>query len=81
MSQTELAGEAILEHTPETLDTAFGLRAAGGDEGDAELIESTTELSGLAFAGELFLHGPEVVVADEDAAVIAIEGERSAVAA
>ena len=54
--------------------------AAGGDESDAELFESAAELSGLTFAGELFFHRPEVVVAHEDAAVIAIKGERSAVA-
>ena len=54
---------------------------AGGDEGDAELLESAAELGGLAFAGELFFQRPEVVVAHEDAAVIAVEGEGSAVAA
>ena len=53
----------------------------GGDEGDAELFEGAAELGGLAFSGELFLDRPEVVVADEDAAVIAVESERDAVAA
>ena len=43
--------------------------------------ESAAELSGLAFAGELFFDGPVVVVADEDAAAIAVEGERDTVAA
>jgi hypothetical protein len=57
------------------------LRAAGGDEGNAELLEGTAELSGLAFAGELFFQRPEVVVAHEDATVIAVKGEGSAVAA
>jgi len=81
LSESELAGEAILEDAPEAFDAAFGLRTAGGDEGDAELIERATELSGLAFSSELFLDRPEVVVADEDAAVIPIKGEGRAVAA
>ena len=71
----------ILEHAPEAFDAAFGLRAAGGDEGDAELFEGAAELSGLTFSGELFFDRPEVVVADEDAAVIAVESERDTVAA
>jgi hypothetical protein len=75
LSQAEFAGEAVLEHAPEAFDAAFGLRRAGGDEGDAELIESAAELGGLTFSGELFFHRPEVVVADEDAAMIAVEGE------
>src|SRR5271169_601677 len=81
LGQAEFAGETILEHAPEAFDAAFGLRAAGGDEGDAELLESAAKLGGLAFAGELFLDRPEIVVAHEDAAVVAIKGERSAVAA
>jgi hypothetical protein len=55
---------------------ALGLGTAGGDEGDAELFESATELGGIAFSGELFFDGPEVVVTHKDAAVIAVEGER-----
>ncbi len=72
---------AILQHAPEALDAAFGLRAVGGDEGDAELFEGAAELGGLAFSGELFFHRPDVIVADEDAAVIAVESQRYAVAA
>ena len=81
LSQAEFAGETILEDAPETFDAAFGLGTAGGDEGDAELLESAAELRGLTFSGELFFHRPEVVVAHEDAAVIAVKGEGSAMAA
>ena len=81
LGQTEFAGEAILQYAPEAFDAAFGLWAAGGDEGDAELLQSAAELSGLAFSSELFFDRPEVVVAHEDAAVIAVEGEGRAVAA
>jgi hypothetical protein len=80
-SQAKFTAQAILEHTPEAFDAAFGLRAAGGDESGAELIEGAAELGGLTFSGELFFDRPEVVVAHEDAAVIAVEGKRSAVAA
>ena len=40
-----------------------------------ELLQGASELGGLTLSGELFFHRPEVVVAHEDAAVIAIEGE------
>jgi len=80
LRQTELAGEAVLEHTPEAFDAALGLWTAGGDEGDAELFERAAELGGLTFSGELFFDGPKVVVAHEDAAVIAVEGKGSAMA-
>ena len=79
--QAKFAGEAVLEHAPEAFDAAFGLRTAGGDEGDAELFQGAAELGRLAFAGELFFDGPEVVVAHEDAAVIAVESQRCAMAA
>src|SRR5258708_4896465 len=76
-----IAGDAILHHTPETLDAAFGLRAVGSHEGDAELREGPAELRGLAFTGELFFDGPVVVVADEDAAVVTVKSERNTVPA
>ena len=66
---------------PEAFDAAFGLWALCGDEGDAELLESATELSGLALASELFIQRPVIVIAGEDAAAIAIEGDGNAVAA
>src|SRR5260221_1331850 len=80
-SKAEFAAQAILQHAPEALDAAFGLRAVGGDEGDAQLFQGATELGRLAFSGELFFDRPAVVVADEDTAVIAIESQRHPVAA
>jgi hypothetical protein len=56
--QPQLACETILEHASEAFDAAFGPRAASSNEGDAELLEGTTELGGLAFSGELFFDGP-----------------------
>ena len=81
VGQTKFAGEAILQHAPEALDAAFGLGTLCGDEGDAELFQSATELSGLALAGELLVDGPVLVVASEDAAAIAVEGDGNTVAA
>src|SRR5271170_8392937 len=68
LSEAQLAAQTILEDAPEAFDAAFGLGTAGGDEGDAELLEGASELSGLTFAGELFFNRPEVVVADKDSA-------------
>src|SRR5438270_3724815 len=81
LGQAKFAAQAILKHAPEAFDAALGLRTAGGDEGDAELLESAAELSRLTFSGEFFFDGPGVVVAHEDAAVIAVEGQGRAVAA
>ena len=81
LGQAEFTGEAILKDAPKAFDAAFGLRALRGDEGDAELLERATELRGLALAGELFVERPVIVVAGEDAAAIAVEGDRDAVAA
>src|SRR5271169_2462340 len=80
LGQPQFAGEAILQHAPEALDATLGLRAVGGDEGDAQLFQGTAELSRLAFSGELFFHRPTVVMADEDAAVISVKSEGHAVA-
>lgn len=68
--------------TPQRRSTRpFGLGAAGGDEGDAELLERASELSGIALADQLFLDRPGVVVAHEDAAAIAVESQGDVVAA
>jgi hypothetical protein len=81
LGQSQFAGEAILQHTQETFDAAFGLRAVGGEEGDAELFQCAAELGGLAFSGELFFDGPVIVVADEDSAVVAVNSQQHTAAA
>ena len=81
LGQAQFAGEAILQHAPETFDAAFGLGRLRGDEGDAQLSQGAAELGGLALASEFFLDGPVVVVANENAAVIAVEGGGHAEAA
>ena len=74
-SQPQLACETILKYTPETLDAAFRLWAASGNESNAELFQGATELGGLTFSGELFFDGPVVVVTNEDTATIAVKGQ------
>ena len=78
IGRADAAGETILQHTPKTLHTSLGLRAVGGDEGDAQLFQGPAKLSRLAFSEELFFDRPTVVIADEDAAVITIESQRHA---
>ncbi len=80
-SQAEFAAQAILQQAPEAFDAAFGLRAIGGDEGDAQLFQGAAELGGLALASELFFDRPGVVIAHEDAAVIAVKSQGHAEAA
>ncbi|HEY6370112.1 MAG TPA: hypothetical protein VIX37_06015 [Candidatus Sulfotelmatobacter sp.] len=53
MPKTKFAREAVLQHAPEAFDAALRLWAASGDEGDDELLERASELSGIALAGEL----------------------------
>ena len=81
IGEAELAAQAILKDTPEAFDAAFGLRRLCGDEGDAELRESATELGRLALAGEFFFERPVGIVANEDATAVAIEGGGDAEAA
>ena len=70
--QTEFAGEAVLKSAPEAFDASLGLRRVRGDIGDPELFESTAELGGLAFAGELFFERPVIIIANEDTLAIAV---------
>ena len=74
LGQAQFAGEAILQHAPKTFDAAFGLGRLRGDEGDAQLSEGAAELSRLALTSQFFFDSPVVVVANEDAAAIAVEG-------
>ncbi len=67
-----------MQYAPQALDATFGLRTVGGNEGDAQLFQGAPELGGLAFSGQLFFHCPVVIVADEDAAVIAVKSQRHA---
>ena len=81
LGQAQFTAQAILQQAPEAFDAALGLGRVGGEEGDAELLEGAAELSGLAFAGELFVQSPVIIVAHKDAAAIAVKSKRNAEAA
>ena len=78
-SQTQFAGKTVLEGTPETFDAALRLGRVGGDVGDTQLRQSASELGRLSFTGELFFHGPVLIIANEDPMTISVEAERYAV--
>ncbi len=80
--ETELDDETILEGAEEALDATLGLRAGGGDPGDAEFVQHAADLSGGALPLQLFLERPTgVSSAFEDAVPIGVDGERQAGAA
>jgi len=81
LGQAEFTGEAILKHAPKAFDAAFGLGLCAAMKVMPSCLERATELRGLALASELFVERPVIVVAGEDAAAIAVEGDRDAVAA
>jgi len=72
-AEAHFGGEAVVEGSPEALDAALGLRGSGGDVGDGELFEGLAELGGSLPAGELFFHGPVIVIAHEGAEAVAVE--------
>jgi hypothetical protein len=76
--QTKFTAQAILQQAPEAFDAAFGLGRLGREEIDAELFESAAKLGRLALSGQFFLDAPVIVMADEDAAAITIEGQGQA---
>jgi len=43
--EAQFEGKAVLEGLPQAFDASFGLRGAGVDMVDAELLESSSELA------------------------------------
>src|SRR5713101_1765632 len=80
LGETELTDQPVLKAAPQAFDAPFGLGGLSGDEGDAQLLQRAAELCGLAAAAQFLFPGPVLVVAHEDAAVVAVEAERDAVA-
>src|SRR3989442_5026381 len=74
LREAEFAAQAVLEHTPEPFDAAFGLRTLGSNEGNAEIGEGAAELRRLTLSSEFFFDSPRVIVADEDTAAVPVEG-------
>ena len=81
-SQSQLAREAILEGTPETFHTAFGLRRARPDQPNAELAKESTKLRWLRMITELLFQAQRRLLGDEeDRVAIAVQGQRDATTA
>ena len=78
--EPELDHEAVLQRAPKALDATFGLRRAGRDVADAEILQDATEVGRMLGALELLLHRPVAVVPDEDVQAIAVEGQRESMA-
>ena len=71
--QADFGAEPVLQRLPQPFDAPLGLRAVGGDEGAAQFLEQLPELRGRLAAGELFLEGPVVVVADQGPEAVAVD--------
>ncbi|HET9327462.1 MAG TPA: hypothetical protein VFQ05_11875, partial [Candidatus Eisenbacteria bacterium] len=79
MPKPQLGGQAVLKRAPHAFDAAFRLRAGGGDEPHAEVLEHGAELSRRLPTRQLFLERPMGVVADQGCAAITVELERDPV--
>src|SRR5438270_11473277 len=78
-SQSQLAREAILEGTPETFHTAFGLRRARPDQPNAELAKESTKLRWLKMIPELLFQAQPRLLGDEEERVATpLQGQRDA---
>jgi len=75
LGQAEFTGEAILKHAPKAFDAAFACGLCAAMKVTPSCWSARPELRGLALAGELFVERPVIVVAGEDAAAIAVEGD------
>ena len=65
-AQAEADDQAILQGAPQPFDAAFGLRRAGGDVADAEVVQQAAEVGRVLRALEFLFEAPVRIVADED---------------
>src|SRR5206468_10518976 len=54
---SEFTDQAVLESSPQSLDSALGLRGACRDQGDPEFAQASSHLGGRPLVLELLLHG------------------------
>ena len=78
--ESQLGHQSILKDGPHPFDPAFGLRALGGNEGNAEFLEDEAKVSGRLAAGQLLFERPVIVGADQRGEAIAIQSQRHSVA-
>ena len=63
-----------MQHTPEPFDASLRLWGLRGDESNPQLLQSAAKLCGLPLASEFLFQRPGVIIADEDATAISVEG-------
>jgi hypothetical protein len=78
--ESHFGDETILEGAALALDTALGLGREGRDGPCAQLLEDPSHVGREADPGQLLLMTPEVIVAEESAVAVLIDGRRDAVA-
>jgi hypothetical protein len=74
-----LGDEAILEGSTLALDAALPLGREGGDGLRAQFLKDPSDVSREAYAGQLFLMAPVVIVAEESAVAVLIDGRGDSV--
>jgi hypothetical protein len=74
-----LGDETILEGSPLALDAALSLRREGGDGFCAEFMKDPSDVSRETDAGQFFLMAPVIIVAEESAVAVLIDGRRDSV--
>jgi len=74
VGQSHLGDETILEGSALALDAAFPLRREGREGFCAELIKDPTDVSRETDAGQLFFMAPVVIVAEQGAVAVLIDG-------
>jgi hypothetical protein len=77
--QGHLGDEAILEGSTLALDATLPLWGEGGDGFRAQFLKDPSDVSREADAGQLFLMAPVVIVAEESAVAVLIDGRGDSV--
>jgi len=77
--QGHLGDEAILEGSALALDAALPLGREGGDGFRAQFLKDPSDVSREAYAGQLFLMAPVVIVTEESAVAVLIDGRGDSV--
>jgi hypothetical protein len=77
--QGQLGDEAVLEGAALALDAALPLGRERGNRFRAQFMKDPSDVSREADAGQLFLMAPVVIVAEESAVAVLIDGRRESV--
>jgi hypothetical protein len=77
--QGHLSDETILEGSALALDAALPLGREGGNSFRAQFLKDPSDVSREAYAGQLFLMAPVVIVTEESAVAVLVDGRRDSV--